>query len=63
MHKTKRRDFLKAGIGAAVAIASPWSLTTCRRSVQESSPETEAQVEFDSGNASSYLVIEIKYFR
>jgi len=44
MQRTKRRDFLKAGVGVAVTIGSPWPLTTCRGSARESSPETGAQV-------------------
>ena len=44
MHKTRRRDFLKAGIGAAVAVASPWPLRTCRGSAPEPSPEINAKV-------------------
>jgi hypothetical protein len=30
MHEAKRRDFLKAGIGAAVAMGSAWPLSVCR---------------------------------
>ncbi|HUV65988.1 MAG TPA: DUF362 domain-containing protein [Sedimentisphaerales bacterium] len=44
MQKTKRRDFLKAGVGAAVAMGSPWPLTPCRGSAQAPSPEIHAQV-------------------
>ena len=44
MQKTKRRDFLKAGIGAAVAMGSPWALTMCRGSTKEPAPEINAQV-------------------
>jgi len=44
MQKTKRRDFLKASIGAAVAVASPWPLTICRGSVSGPSPEINAKV-------------------
>jgi uncharacterized protein (DUF362 family) len=44
MRKTKRRDFLKAGVGAAVAVGSPWPLTTCRGSAQAPSPQINAQV-------------------
>jgi uncharacterized protein (DUF362 family) len=44
MHKTKRRDFLKATVGAAVAMGTPWSLTTCRGFAQEPSPEINAKV-------------------
>ena len=44
MEKIKRRDFLKAGVGAAVAVGSPWPLTTCRGSAQAPSAEINAQV-------------------
>lgn len=44
MHKTKRRDFLKAAVSTAVAMASPWPFATCRGSTQEPSPEIKAQV-------------------
>ncbi|MHC4543700.1 MAG: DUF362 domain-containing protein [Planctomycetota bacterium] len=44
MHKTKRRDFLKATIGAAVTMGTPWSVTTCRGFAQEPSPKINAQV-------------------
>ena len=50
MHKTKRRDFLKAGVGAAVAMGSPWPLTTCRGAAGEASPEINAQVAAIRGN-------------
>jgi len=43
-NRLKRRDFLKATVGAAVAMASPWPFTTCRGFAQEPSPETKAQV-------------------
>jgi uncharacterized protein (DUF362 family) len=43
-HISARRDFLKAGIGAAVAIGSPWPLTMRRGSAQAPSPEINAQV-------------------
>jgi len=44
MHKTKRRDFLKAIVDAAVAMGTPWPLTTCGGFAQERSTETKAQV-------------------
>ena len=44
MQKTKRRDFLKASVGAAVAVGSLWPLTACRGSAQEPSPAINAQV-------------------
>jgi len=50
MKKTKRRDFLKAGVGAAVAVGAPWSFTTRTGSAQESSPEINARVAAIRGN-------------
>ena len=44
MGKTQRRDLLKAGVGAAVALGSPWPLTACRGAGPESAPEITAQV-------------------
>jgi uncharacterized protein (DUF362 family) len=44
MHKTKRRDFLKAGIGAAIATGSPWPLAASRGSAQGPSQKIKAQV-------------------
>lgn len=44
MHKTKRRDFLKAGVGTAIAMGSPWPVTACRGAAQEPSPAINAQV-------------------
>ncbi len=44
MHKTNRRNFLKASVSAAVAVASPWPLATCRGSAPESSQEINAKV-------------------
>ncbi len=44
MRKTRRRDFLRAGIGTAVAVASPWPLATCRGSAQTPYPKINAQV-------------------
>jgi len=44
MHKTKRRDFLKATVGTAVAMASPWLLRACRGFAQEPSPKINAKV-------------------
>ncbi|MHC4249643.1 MAG: DUF362 domain-containing protein [Planctomycetota bacterium] len=42
MHKTTRRDFLKAGLGAAVAAGSAWPLATGRALAKE--PGTKAKV-------------------
>lgn len=50
MHKTKRRDFLKAGVGAAVALASPVALKVCRGSAKATSPEINAQVAAIAGD-------------
>jgi len=50
MRRTKRRDFLKAGMGAAVAAGSPWHLTACEGSGQEPSPRINAQVAAVRGN-------------
>ena len=44
MHKTKRRDFLKAGVSTAVAIGSPWPFTACRGYCREPSSEINAKV-------------------
>jgi len=44
MEKTRRRDFLKAGVGTAVAMGSPWPFTTCRGAAQEPSPKINAKV-------------------
>ena len=44
MQKTKRRDFLKASVGAAVAVGLQWPLRACRGSDQEPSPVINAQV-------------------
>jgi len=44
MQKTKRRDFLKAAVGTAVAMASPWPLTACRGAAQKPPQKTNAQV-------------------
>lgn len=44
MQKTNRRNFLKASVNAAFAVAAPWPLTTCRGSVAESSQEVNAKV-------------------
>ena len=44
MEKTKRRDFLKAGVGAAVALGSPWPLTACRGAAKTPSAGINAQV-------------------
>ena len=50
MEKTRRRDFLKAGVGAAVALGPPWPLATCRGSAQGSCPEINARVAAIRGN-------------
>jgi hypothetical protein len=44
MQITTRRNFLKATAGAAIAMGTPWSFTTCRGSVQKPSPEAKEQV-------------------
>jgi uncharacterized protein (DUF362 family) len=44
MQKTKRRDFLKATVGTAIAMGTPWALATCRGSAQEPSHKTKTQV-------------------
>jgi len=44
MHRTPRRDFLKAGLGAAVAVASPWPCRTGIGFAQEPPPTINAQV-------------------
>ncbi len=44
MHETKRRDFLKAGVGAAAAIGLPWPFTACRGFAREPSPKINAKV-------------------
>ncbi|MBL7188130.1 MAG: DUF362 domain-containing protein [Phycisphaerae bacterium] len=44
MEKTRRRDFLKAGVGAVAAMGSPWPLATCRGSAQAPRPQINAQV-------------------
>jgi len=44
MHNTKRRDFLKAGVGAAIAVGSPWPFTICRGAAREPSAEINAKV-------------------
>jgi uncharacterized protein (DUF362 family) len=44
MQKTNRRDFLKAGVGAVVALGSPWPLTIRTGFTQQPSPEINAQV-------------------
>jgi len=50
MRKTKRRDFLKATVGTAVAVGSPWPFTICRGSAREPSPQANAQVAAIRGN-------------
>ncbi len=44
MQETKRRDFLNAGVGAAVAMGSPRPLTIYRGSTPECTQEISAQV-------------------
>ena len=44
MQQINRRDFLKASVGAAVAMAMPWPCTTCRGSPQEPAPKINSQV-------------------
>ncbi|MBN2130677.1 MAG: DUF362 domain-containing protein [Sedimentisphaerales bacterium] len=44
MRKTKRRDFLKAGVGAAIAVGAPWPFTGRTGSAQEPSAKSDAQV-------------------
>ncbi len=44
MQKTKRRDFLKVAVGAAITIGTPWPIITCRLSAQEPSPKSKAKV-------------------
>jgi uncharacterized protein (DUF362 family) len=39
-----RREFLKAGVGAAIALGSPWPLATCRVPAQEPPSQTNARV-------------------
>jgi len=43
-HTSARRDFLRAAVGAAVAVGSPWPLATCRASAQEPSSKANARV-------------------
>ncbi len=40
----RRRDFLKAGVTTAVALASPWRTAICKASDQKPSPESTAKV-------------------
>ena len=44
MQKTKRRDFLKATIGTAVAMGTPWPFAACRGAAQKPPQKTNAQV-------------------
>ena len=44
MQQINRRDFLKASVGAAVAMGSPWPCTTSRGSAQEPAPKINSQV-------------------
>jgi TolB protein len=39
-----RRNFLKAGVGATLALGSPWSLAACRASAQKPSSKTNTRV-------------------
>ena len=50
MEKTRRRDFLKAGIGAAVAMGSPWPMAIGAGSADKPSPEINARVAAIRGN-------------
>ena len=50
MEKTRRRDFLKAGIGAAVAMGSPWPTAIGAGSADKPSPEINARVAAVRGN-------------
>jgi uncharacterized protein (DUF362 family) len=50
MDRTKRRDFLKAGVGAAVALGAPWPSAGYPGTAQESPPQTNAQVAAIRGN-------------
>ena len=44
MKKIERRNALKAGVGAAVAMGSPWPFGTCRGDAQEAPSKINAQV-------------------
>lgn len=44
MQETKRREFLNAGVGVAVAMGSPRSLTIYRGSTPECTQEISEQV-------------------
>ena len=57
MQKTGRRDFLRAGIGAAVAAGSPWPLATHRGSANESSPKINARAGRDHWGHSFSLAL------
>jgi len=46
----ERRDFLKAGVGAAAALGSPWPWPTAAESAQAPSPEIHAQVAAIAGD-------------
>jgi len=50
MQKT-RRHLLKAGIGTAVAMGTPWPLVTSRGSAQELAPRVKAQVAAITGDS------------
>lgn len=44
MNEAPRRDFLKAGVGAVVAVASPWPVTAGRASAQGAPRKAKAKV-------------------
>ena len=44
MHRTQRRDFLRASLGAAVAVASPWPCRTGIGVARKPSPKINARV-------------------
>ena len=44
MHKIRRRDFLRTGVGTAVAMGAPCPLTACQGFSEEPSSETNAKV-------------------
>jgi len=44
MDKTRRRDFLKASVGTAVAMAAPWPLSARKGLAREPSAKINATV-------------------
>jgi len=44
MHRARRRDVLKAGLGVAVAMASPWPRAVCRGFAKETPPKSSSKV-------------------